>query len=89
MAIKRIVYLTCDGPCGKALEGVSEIPEDWGKLSLQHARESAGNRPSTMALCPECGIKLMALLARAGFGFVAPPLRPDKIEDKEADRKKS
>jgi len=54
MSVKRVVTITCDGPCGTAISGGS-IPGDWLYLRL-HAPHTqvAGSRNDLAHLCPKC-----------------------------------
>lgn len=56
MAVKRIVTITCNGPCGTVLSG-NQIPEDWNYLKFEGIRTKSGEAPprrSMAALCPAC-----------------------------------
>jgi hypothetical protein len=74
MSFKRLVTLTCDGPCGLALSETEKAPAGWVKVTVMlYERLDQNQKPSVPAkhawFCPKCCPRFYDLLGKAGFSF--------------------
>jgi hypothetical protein len=75
MAIRREVYITCDGPCGTTFKSTTRevpIPEGWMRLSLTPVHQKSGEKMTydSMVLCPECAKQARINAGSQGFCWV-------------------